>query len=389
MNGHLINFAIDAVSVFSSLVLAIATVTRLPRNRNALLTAAILLGNACFVVLARQDYAYWIPAPYHIDVGAWEPLLNIGRNLSPGLFMLLCYSLFQERARFPAWLLAPFGLQLLLEEPIHLVLAPGAPGAHALTEWVPGTLESMFSVLAIYWTVTGWGADLVEARRRLRWILLIVIGLGMLGASLLLRVVIPWDSVYNYYTNVLFIDVSTGVIVTLLLSQLGPHDLARYLSAESVPSSGSASPGDQHDGQSAAVARLEQLMRKERVYRQPGLSLSDLARRMDMPEYRLRRLIHERLGYRNFNVFLHQHRIGEACELLRDRARSRTPILTIALSVGYQSINTFNRGFREVVGSTPSAYRAGTADADDGVATTPSPSPGNIPPQILKKHPVS
>jgi AraC-like DNA-binding protein len=36
----------------------------------------------------------------------------------------------------------------------------------------------------------------------------------------------------------------------------------------------------------------------------------------------------------------------------------RIPILTIALSTGYQSINTFNRGFREIVNMTPSAYRA-------------------------------
>ena len=34
------------------------------------------------------------------------------------------------------------------------------------------------------------------------------------------------------------------------------------------------------------------------------------------------------------------------------------PILSIALSTGYQSINTFNRGFRDVMGMTPSAYRA-------------------------------
>ena len=36
----------------------------------------------------------------------------------------------------------------------------------------------------------------------------------------------------------------------------------------------------------------------------------------------------------------------------------RVPILTIALSTGYQSVNTFNRGFREVMGITPSAYRS-------------------------------
>jgi AraC-like DNA-binding protein len=77
-----------------------------------------------------------------------------------------------------------------------------------------------------------------------------------------------------------------------------------------------------------------------------------------LPEYRLRRLIHEELGHRNFNSFLHEYRIREACGQLGDQQQWRTPILTIALSVGYQSINTFNRAFREVTGMTPSAYRS-------------------------------
>ncbi len=52
----------------------------------------------------------------------------------------------------------------------------------------------------------------------------------------------------------------------------------------------------------------------------------------------------------------------EACRQLSDPNRKRTPILTIALSVGYASVNTFNRGFREVMGVTPSAWRAGALD---------------------------
>jgi len=52
----------------------------------------------------------------------------------------------------------------------------------------------------------------------------------------------------------------------------------------------------------------------------------------------------------------------------------RTPILTIALSVGYQSINTFNRGFRDIMDMTPSEYRS--------LEDAPLPSaPGKISPK--------
>jgi AraC-like DNA-binding protein len=106
------------------------------------------------------------------------------------------------------------------------------------------------------------------------------------------------------------------------------------------------------------LARLSALMETERVYRRPNLSIKELADLAQVPEYRLRKIIHEQLGYPNFNVFLHNYRIREACRQLRDPALRRIPILTIALSTGYQSINTFNRGFREVLDMTPSAYRA-------------------------------
>jgi AraC-like DNA-binding protein len=99
-------------------------------------------------------------------------------------------------------------------------------------------------------------------------------------------------------------------------------------------------------------------MEAECVYRRPSLSLKELADLAGVPEYRLRKIIHEQLGYPNFNVFLHHFRIREACQQLRDPKMRRIPILTIALSTGYQSINTFNRGFREILDMTPSAYRS-------------------------------
>lgn len=83
-----------------------------------------------------------------------------------------------------------------------------------------------------------------------------------------------------------------------------------------------------------------------------------------MPEYRLRKLIHEKLGYRNFNALLHEYRIAEACRELSDPAKNSLPILTIALTVGYNSINPFNRAFRDAKAMTPSAYRAQSQTAN-------------------------
>jgi AraC-like DNA-binding protein len=111
---------------------------------------------------------------------------------------------------------------------------------------------------------------------------------------------------------------------------------------------------------------LEQAMTEHRAYRREGLSLAELAQTMHMTEAVLRELINQRLGFRNFNDFLHHHRLREATERL---AREDLPILTIALECGYGSIGPFNRAFKQRLGSTPTEFRAGARRA----RATPSP----------------
>ena len=76
-----------------------------------------------------------------------------------------------------------------------------------------------------------------------------------------------------------------------------------------------------------------------------------------MPEYRLRRLINQRLGHRNFSSFVNGYRLAEATAALADPAQAEVPILTIALDAGFQSIGPFNRAFKAHTGMTPTAYR--------------------------------
>ena len=55
-------------------------------------------------------------------------------------------------------------------------------------------------------------------------------------------------------------------------------------------------------------------------------------------------------------------------ELLREAGR---PVTEICFDVGFNSLGTFSRAFREVVGEPPSAYRARFA-ADGGVLRVPA-----------------
>ena len=102
---------------------------------------------------------------------------------------------------------------------------------------------------------------------------------------------------------------------------------------------------------------LQRLMAVDRAYRSEDLSIASLAARLAVPEYRLRRLINQRLGHRNFNAFVNGFRLAEAMAALADPGKRDLPILTIALTAGFQSIGPFNRAFKLATGLTPTEFR--------------------------------
>ena len=282
--------------------------------------------------------------------------MNLPSGLTPGLFMILCFSLFADRPRFPRWLLALFFCEMLLEVPMRWLVRGGAVGDFA-TRVVPALLQAIFVGFALYWTIGNWRADLIERRRSARMLVIVIIGLNIIGSTLFLRVLVPQNSVENYYVHLALV-LSNLPIVLFVLSYLKAEDLDMPLGGGAEPPASNVPPAALDPEVAGILTRLSPLMEVERVYRRPSLSVKELADLAQAPEYRLRKVIHEQLGYPNFNVFLHDYRIREACAQLRDPAMRRIPILTVALSTGYQSINTFNRGFREIMDMTPSAYRA-------------------------------
>jgi AraC-like DNA-binding protein len=99
---------------------------------------------------------------------------------------------------------------------------------------------------------------------------------------------------------------------------------------------------------------LETLMRKDKLYREEDLSLSDLAEELALSNHQISQFLNQHLG-KNFSQFLHEYRIREAQEfLVQDPDRS---ILDIAYSVGYANKSSFHRAFFKQTGLSPSEWR--------------------------------
>jgi AraC-like DNA-binding protein len=378
MSAQLFFYSLDVIGFFSVLLFGLRVLITSAKQRNAQLIALMCLNSACAIVLARQDYAFWIPDAYQVHVGLLRIPLHIARNMTSGLLMILCHSLFQDEPKLPRWLAGAFALQVLMEVVGALRSTNGSEWQYDAFQMAPALLQLLFVGYALYWMLRGWRADLVAARRQLRWIFLLIVSTFMFCSILLERLLIPWGDVGQFYVHLTLSTLLALLAVFALLATFGGREPAfidpfREGATEALPAAAkSVSAGAQDD----AIATVRRAFAEQHVYRDGDLTVASLAQKLAMPEYRLRKLIHEQLGYRNFNALLHEYRIAEACRDLADPAKNSLPILTIALTVGYNSINPFNRAFREAKGMTPSAFRAqaqaATPDLSAGQTLTES-----------------
>jgi AraC-like DNA-binding protein len=315
------------------------------------LYAALMLGAAASSVNS-------VPGFEQAGVFWRVPVLALAAG-SPAVFWLWARVVFDDdfipRARHAAlWALLVAG---------ELVSAYGGATWSRLGP-VADTLVQLMSlglaVLAAAQTMATWRGDLVMGRRRLRVVVL-------LGAMLFISI----DAIYNSGLGPLALTpAAIAVINTTGLWVLAVLAAWSLLQVAPIGPSTGLLPQSRDDVTPAAepkttrlvvdpilLKRLEQLMSKERIFRQEGLTVGALASRLAVPEERLRRAINEGLGYRNFNAFINHYRLEDAKAALSDRSQNDVPVVTIAMDAGFQSLGPFNRAFKADTGMTPTEYR--------------------------------
>lgn len=202
---------------------------------------------------------------------------------------------------------------------------------------------------------TGWsgrGDDLIERRRAIRLFLPLLV--GFLAGSILLYETITGGAID-------YPPLQLGNAIWIFVMVIFAGTALMRPNAELLVESGAVGPPiDKASALSPSELVLQEKLNAALLsgyYRTPGLTIASLAAHLETPEHRLRALINQRMGYRNFSAFLNRHRIAEARETLSDKAKVDLPILTIAMDLGYNSLPTFNRAFRSETAQTPSDFR--------------------------------
>ncbi|CAN5344703.1 helix-turn-helix domain-containing protein [soil metagenome] len=301
---------------------------------------------------------------------AQSPLVGVS-VANAVLFWLFVRSLFDDDFRWRAWHAAVWALAFAIGL-LNCEFVTGAPF------WVTVLLRVLLrlvpvagALLAIHAAVQHWRDDLVEARRRLR-VFVLFTGVAYTLLQLGLRLSAPQGRLSGdaaLFDMAGLLVIAAGVawrLLRLASTELFPAfaavppPLDETPAADHSPPAEEASPAPLPPPEAAEVRlaqALHQLMHHDRAYRSENLTVAALAAMLSVPEYRLRHHINQRLGHRNFNAYVNGLRLGEAKAALSDPALRHLPVLTIALTAGFQSIGPFNRAFKADTGSTPTEFR--------------------------------
>jgi|GEM_PF-361490 len=103
------------------------------------------------------------------------------------------------------------------------------------------------------------------------------------------------------------------------------------------------------------ISLLDALMREDKFFTQPQLSLSDLAEKLDTNTAYLSRFVNEHFKT-NFSSYLNKLRVREAQLMFAENKHRSMTLEGIAGSVGFHSRSTFNAAFKKITGLTPSVY---------------------------------
>lgn len=339
-----IDFSIRYACI-GQLLLLIAYLLYKPYRKQSTLHAQIIplmltLGIAAYLLLT----APYSPRPQ----GFIRSILLMFTHSMPVFLWLYGKQLFDDGfdlKRWPLWGKSALGLLAVFY--IYVFLIKGG-GGHL--QMVSHMIALVFIVHLLLSVIATWRSDLVEQRRVARFWFVLLVGLFFL----MLDLVELSNTRLNRHQIFMLMNASICLIGTSVTAGLL---FFHGLSIKSVLVSDTTQETPRYTRlipQEYALAKKLHTFIKDEGYLQPDLTISKLAEQLECPDHHLRKLINQSLGYTNFNAFLNHYRIEAARKRL---VETSLPVLTIALDVGYGSIASFNRAFKDIVGITPTVYR--------------------------------
>lgn len=353
------------------------------RSSTLIETLDIILRNAStgiflmMAVLIIRDYGWRLgpvlgslssitAASYTLCTQAWFDWHGAGFSwmiipfcvLGPIYIWLFSLSQFQDDFRLKNWHWAVVVSYVVLTQVGFEGFEGGRPIVEDLLYMAFSGLRFALIGHMLFVAWQGRADDLLETRRRFRTIYIVLVGFVMTVISVLETFYQTHQSenwIVSFFQASGFFALAAVILWhatkvrdgILLVNQTSGERKAKVEARADT-----RDPADQHD-----LDAIDKLVVGEQMYLEQGLTIAKLAEAAKLPEHRLRRLINQHMGYRNFADFLNRYRIEEAQKRLSDAENRHTQVLVIAMDLGYGSLGPFNRAFKARTGQTPTEFR--------------------------------
>lgn len=268
-------------------------------------------------------------------------------SLTPLFMLIFVWVGFEEQHALPSWIWVTIGIYVCCEAITHYHF--GQTETYHFLSMPMQIIEVGLALATIFVLWIGREHDLVESRTKLRtWAISCsaVLILVICSVMLVTQYEIP-HGIDLAFTLAIF---ALSLCMNIAILKFNPH--------AQISTHGKPKIVESQDNQ---IRELLKRMESERLYADHDLRVAKLAKLLGLPEHRLRKKINQQLGYRNFNQFVNHYRIEEAGTRLHKEPT--TPILSLALDVGFRSISSFNTAFQLQYGMSPTEYRQQTLSA--------------------------
>jgi len=198
-----------------------------------------------------------------------------------------------------------------------------------------------------------------DERINLNWLRISIFGIGgvFIAAAIVSVIEMFTNYVFPFTADIIFYSILVGFVVYVGYSGIRQQNLFSA-SAEDEIVREDTNQGYQKSGLKSEIAaqkheELLTLMKSQKPYLNPRLTLSELAQMLEISPNHLSQIInqHEKV---NFHDFINHYRVEEF--ISRAEANQQFSILAHALDSGFNSKSSFNNVFKKHTSKTPSQY---------------------------------
>lgn len=194
-------------------------------------------------------------------------------------------------------------------------------------------------------------------KRQLKWVKAIAIFILAFYSLWFIPLFLP-EAIYGKYIYPAYGAINVFFIYWVGISGLRQPKIVMNIEdqKEASPPKNEILPSSKEKETTEIYEQLIEWMEKEQLFKEPDLTLPNLAEKLKITRRSLSQLINQKTNT-NFNRFINQYRIEAAKKILADSKFDHLNMLGVAFEVGFNSKATFFSVFKQIEGASPGAYK--------------------------------